>query len=107
MITSRTCSWCSTMTSDWLCPECGHRADRARMDCDCGVCRRTESPKDADGFSLAVDDLVEFVEPYDGFTGGVVVELLRGVTGPMAGVRIAPGRTADTLCRRMRKAVSQ
>lgn len=38
------CSWCHALveTADraWpTCPECGHRADRARMFCDCSTCR--------------------------------------------------------------------
>ena len=103
------CSWCHEMNTilaaaPTFCEKCEHRGDLARMDCDCAVCRRTDSPRDEVGKSLAVGDAVKFVEPYQGFTGGTVAELLRGVAGPIAGVRL-PGtdRTADTLCRRLRK----
>lgn len=42
------CSWCHAVVSTddpaWpTCPACGHRADVARMFCDCGRCRRGES----------------------------------------------------------------
>lgn len=107
MITRTMCSWCHEMSADRDCENCGHRADLPRLDCDCAKCRRHEQPRDESGVTLAVGDLVEFVEPYQGVAGGVVAEVFRGIMGPMAGVRIAPGRTADTLCRRLRKAVSQ
>jgi hypothetical protein len=38
---SVSCSWCHTMNriGQPFCAECGHRADVARMDCDCRRCR--------------------------------------------------------------------
>jgi len=98
-----TCSWCDTPTTEQTCPNCDHRADLTRKGCDCVNCRHVQPPIDEVGTQVDVGDLVEFVEPYRGFTGGTVVELLRGVMGPIAGVQIEPGRTADTLCRRLRK----
>ena len=103
MLTRVMCSWCHTMTSDRDCPECEHRAELARMDCDCPRCRRFERPKDATGELLAVGSRVEFLEPHQGFPSGTVGEILRGVMGPVAGVIVEPGRTVDTLCRRLRK----
>lgn len=40
-----TCSWCHTGVNSnpdraTFCPDCGHRADAPRMDCDCRVCQR-------------------------------------------------------------------
>jgi len=35
------CSWCHgsvIATGRTICPECGHRADVARVDCDCDGC---------------------------------------------------------------------
>ncbi len=43
VITSVTCSWCHTLTADRYCPTCGHRADAARLDCDCASCRTGRS----------------------------------------------------------------
>ncbi|MCE9564421.1 MAG: hypothetical protein K8U57_20480 [Planctomycetes bacterium] len=105
MTTQMTCSWCETMTAERDCPNCGHRADLTLKGCDCVNCRDVRPPIDEAGNTIAVGDAVEFVEPYCGFAGGTVVELLRGVMGPIAGVQIAPNRTADTLCRRLRKAI--
>lgn len=65
--------------------------------------RRFEEPTDAAGVTLAVGDRVEFDQPYQGIAGGVVAEFIRGVMGPIAGVRVEPNRTVDTLCRRLRK----
>lgn len=111
MITSQTCSWCNKINivqngRPTFCTECEHRADVCRLDCDCGQCRRIEPPRDESGNPIAVGDTVQFVEPYQGYKVGTVVELLRGVMGPIAGVKIdvAPSRTVDTLCRRLRKA---
>ena len=104
MATRTTCSWCHKWTAASTCPDCGHRTDVPRSKCDCGACRRFEPAKDEAGELIAVGDEVEFLEPYQGFTGGTVAELLRGITGPMAGVVVAPGRTVGTLCRRLRKA---
>lgn len=46
MMVSLTCSWCHTAnTSDGrpvICRNCGHRADVARMDCDCTRCDQIE-----------------------------------------------------------------
>ena len=92
------------MTADRTCPGCGHRADLPRLDCDCGRCRRFEEPKDEAGAAIVIGDRVEFLEPYHGFTGGTVVDVIRGTTGPVAGVQVKPGRTVDTLCRRLRRA---
>lgn len=102
-MTRTLCSWCDTMTAERTCPNCEHRADLTCKGCDCVNCRHVEPPVDVSGVIIAVGDEVEFLEPYCGFTGGTVVELLRGVMGPIAGVQIEPGRTADTLCRRLRK----
>ena len=105
---SRSCSWCHEMTPvtpgvATLCRCCEHRADVARLDCDCARCRRFEAPQDAHRRPLTVGDRVEFVEPHDGFAGGTLVEVLRGILGPVAVVEVAPGRKVDTLCRRVRK----
>jgi hypothetical protein len=47
----QTCSWChelvDTTGGPTTCPNCGHRADAARLDCDCPACRRAAD--DADG----------------------------------------------------------
>lgn len=43
----RTCSWCHAVNvvtaGPGLCPTCGHRADVARLDCDCGQCKAARS----------------------------------------------------------------
>ncbi len=104
MATRTTCSWCHTLTAERFCPNCEHRADLTCKGCDYGQCLRIEPPIDEAGTAIDVGDEVEFLEPYQGFTGGTVVDLLRGVMGPIAGVQIEQGRTADTLCRRLRKA---
>lgn len=103
---SCTCSWCSTVNSldhpgRLACTSCGHRADLPMSQCDCARCRRHEPPTDAIGVLVQVGAVVEFDEPYQGFHGGSVVELLRGVLGPVATVEIAPGRRVDALCRRL------
>jgi len=108
MTISRSCSWCHkinalTVTGPSFCEQCEHRADLPRMNCDCPKCRRTESPKDASGNRIAVGSLVEFLEAYQGFAGGKVVAIIRGVLGPIAGVEVETGRTVDTLCRHLRK----
>jgi hypothetical protein len=102
-ITRRTCSWCHTVTAERECPDCGHRSDVPRLDCDCARCRRFESPKDVTGSSVAAGDVVEFDEPYGTFAGGRVVAVTRGVLGPVARVEVAPRRVVDVLCRRVRK----
>lgn len=33
------CSHCHNLTSDKYCPNCGHNAEVARVDCDCSRCR--------------------------------------------------------------------
>ena len=53
------------------------------------------------GVLVTVGATVEFDEPYQGFCSGRVVELLRGVLGPVASVEIEPGRSVSTLCRRL------
>ncbi|MCE9561288.1 MAG: hypothetical protein K8U57_04470 [Planctomycetes bacterium] len=74
------------------------------MDCDCAKCRRAESPKDEAGNAVVVGDEVEFLEPYQGFTAGTVVELCRGVKGPVAGVRLmGRARVVDLPCRQLRR----
>lgn len=45
MTVCTTCSWCHEMNDvtpppPVFCGNCGHRADRARLDCDCDACRR-------------------------------------------------------------------
>lgn len=105
MIVRRCCSWCHetvTINGPTLCPTCGHRADVARMDCDCGMCQRFEVPTDADGIEITVGCRVNFDEPYQGIKGGYVVEFIRGVMGPIAAVYIGESRKVDTLCRRLR-----
>lgn len=103
----RSCSWCHKMNpvntgpSAPTCSNCEHRADLPMSMCDCAKCRRFEPPTDAAGVPVTVGAAVEFDEPYDGFRGGTVAELLRGIYGPVAAVEIAPGRRVDTLCRRL------
>jgi hypothetical protein len=107
-VTIVSCSWCHAVNAlgpgPVYCEVCEHRGDRARLDCDCPRCRRFEDPRDAAGEPVAVGSRVLFAEPYQGFAGGVVAEVLRGVLGPVAGVEVAPGRRVDVLCRRLRLA---
>ena len=65
--------------------------------------RESMLPETGTGRRLLVGDRVEFVGPYQGFTGGRVKDVFPGVNGPMAGVEVEPGRTVDTLCRRLRR----
>jgi hypothetical protein len=39
------CSWCRAMNAvgEQYCSECGHRADRSRLACDCPACLREAS----------------------------------------------------------------
>lgn len=53
MISRRyTCSWCHTLSGAAIpgykvwCNECGHRADVARLDCDCPKCERELTPEE-------------------------------------------------------------
>lgn len=50
MTTHSTCSWCHELVTlspgPTTCPTCGHRADRARLDCDCPACRRAEEERE-------------------------------------------------------------
>ena len=41
MLTRHSFSWCHELNTvtDRSCAECGHRADRPRLACDCGQCR--------------------------------------------------------------------
>ncbi len=108
MTTSQSCSWCHAMNvlnpgQATHCSRCEHRADVCRMDCDCPRCRRFESPRDLDGAGVAPGDLVEFLEPYHGFTGGKITAIIRGISGPIASVQIEPGRAVDMLCRQLRR----
>jgi hypothetical protein len=108
MTTSRSCSWCHTMNvlvagQPVSCVACEHRADLPRMDCDCPKCRRFETPRDVDNKRLIVGDAVKFLEPYQGFAGGKVAAIIRGISGPIAAVEIAPGRKVDVLCRQLRR----
>lgn len=48
MSDSVSCSWCHTMNDIMpfarnYCPNCGHAADRCRMECDCTTCQRQRS----------------------------------------------------------------
>lgn len=108
MTTSLSCSWCHAMNvltpgHPTFCYQCKHRADLCRMDCDCAVCRRFESPRDVAGTGIAPGDHVEFLVPYHGFQGGMVTAITRGISGPIAAVEVEPGRKVDTLCRQLRK----
>lgn len=108
MTTSRSCSWCHTINDlipgrSAFCVACEHRADVARLDCDCPKCRRFETPRDVDNKRLIVGDQVKFLEPYQGFTSGKVAAIIRGINGPTAAVEIEPGWRVDTLCRQLRR----
>jgi hypothetical protein len=50
MRTRQTCSWCHEVVDvtggPALCPNCGHRADVARLDCDCPACGRKDDGGD-------------------------------------------------------------
>lgn len=60
----QSCSFCHTMTDQRTCPNCGHRADVARVQCDCPQCYggMGHSPGDADldllAGTLAVNRIV-------------------------------------------------
>jgi hypothetical protein len=51
MRTTVMCGWCHAGTTAAYCPECGHRAGVARLDCDCPRCvflgRPFDLPDDA------------------------------------------------------------
>jgi hypothetical protein len=52
MRTRQTCSWCHELVdvtgAPTLCPNCGHRADVSRLDCDCPACRREDNDDEAE-----------------------------------------------------------
>jgi hypothetical protein len=52
-VTWRTCSWCHRLNiidpvaeQRRYCPDCGHRADVPRLECDCSRCGAGREPGD-------------------------------------------------------------
>jgi DNA-directed RNA polymerase subunit RPC12/RpoP len=64
----RACSWCDQLNeisqahSVW-CSRCGHRADLARLRCNCPACRGEESLERES--QLSADHLIRLPLPYD------------------------------------------
>lgn len=112
MTVTRTCSWCHAPAAvtpgrpAW-CDSCGHRADVARLDCDCLRCRGRRAAAAAPDPAPAADLAVRFAVLLDAVgecraEAADVADHLRRCHHPAAADLVA--RVADRLARAARRA---
>lgn len=99
-----TCSWCHTVNditfppSYCSNPECGHRADLARLECNCEKCKPIA--RDEHGGPVTVGAHVEF-DAQGLYTNGTVMGIAKGHREMFAEVLVSSGARIKVPCRKV------